>query len=182
MPARKKTKNTTLRPLKKTGKKEQGRSVFSFSLSTKERRFLALFIISFVVLYALIRILPLQFLTVFIANAEASILSSAGHAAVAQGTALFVGNQAFEIVVDCSGLVMIILFFSLLYSTGVKISWQKLLKYFAFFFVFNLIRLAFTLAVSADYGNAALDIVHPVLWFVDSGVVFAAWAKEYGLW
>lgn len=178
MAARKKAKKTI-------GKKRvqaQGRGIFSFSLSAKERRFLALFLISFVVLYALIHILPLQFLDVFVANAEASILSSAGHAAVTQGTTLFVGKAAFEIVVDCSGLVMMIMFFSLLYSTGVKITWQKLLKYFAFFFVFNLIRLAFTLAVSADYGNAALDVVHPVLWFVDSGVVFAAWAKEYGLW
>lgn len=176
-------KPVAARKAKNGGKaKPRGRGLFSPSLSEKEKRFLVLFVVSFVVLYALVRILPLQFLNVFIANAEQLILSSAGYAASAQGTTLFVGKAAFEIIVDCSGLVMMIMFFSLLYSTGVKIPKGRLLAYFAFFFAFNLARLAFTLAVAADYGNAALDVVHPALWFVDSGVVFAAWAKEYGLW
>jgi hypothetical protein len=33
-----------------------------------------------------------------------------------------------------------------------------------------------TLAVGISFGNSALQAAHFVLWFVDSGVVVAAWA------
>ena len=127
------------------------------------------------------KILPLQPLNLLVAFLEEKILSAFGQGVVRAGTTLVVGNAAFDIVVDCTGLTMVIMFLSLVYATKTKIPPEKVLGYAAFFFVFNLFRLAFTLAIGANYGQGALDLVHPLLWFVDSGVVFACWAKEYGL-
>ena len=131
-------------------------------------------------LFILIKILPLDFLNIIVAQLQETILSQAGFSVVRDATSLTVGKAAFEIIVDCTGLVMMIMFVSLLYSTETRVSIPKILGYFAFFFIFNLFRLAFTIAIGANYGGNAIDIAHPVLWFVDSGVVFAAWAKEYG--
>jgi exosortase/archaeosortase family protein len=148
--------------------------------SQNEKRFLKYFSASFVFFYAILKILPLQPLNLFIAFAQEKILFSVGYSVFRIGTTLLVGRAAFEIVMECSGLLMMALFFSLLYATKIRIPRARLLGYFAFFFIFNLFRLAFTLAVGANYGQNALNIAHPALWFVDSAVVFACWAKEYG--
>ena len=139
------------------------------------------FLVSFTLLFFVIKVLPLEPLNLFVANAEQVILSNAGLHIAREGVLLSIGKAVFQIVVDCSGLVMIILFLSLVYSTKTRVKPSKILLYSVFFFAFNLLRLAFTLAVGAFYGTQALDAVHPALWFVDSGVVFAAWAREYGL-
>ena len=153
----------------------------NFKLSKEEKHFLFYFVLTFAFLFALIKILPLDSLNFFVAEIQEKILSLAGYEVAREGTLLLVGSAAFEIVIDCSGLVMLIMFASLLYSTNTRLSWKKIVFYSAFLFVFNLARLAFTLAVGANLGNQTLDIVHPALWFVDSGLVFGVWAKEYGL-
>ena len=154
--------------------------LLSLKFSREEKRFLKYFAASFVFFYAILKILPLQPLNLLVAFIQEKMLFYAGYAVFRVGTTLLVDGAAFEIVLECSGLLLMALFFSLLYATRTKISKPRLLGYFAFFFIFNLFRLAFTLGVGATYGQGALDVVHPALWFVDSAVVFAAWAKEYG--
>lgn len=178
-------KKGSKRPRKKTARRSkprEGRSVFSLWLSDKEKSFLARFLACYAILFALIKILPLAPVNLLVAWLQAKILSAAGFEVFMSGANLLVGSAAFEIIIDCSGFVMMILFFSLLYATRTRIPPARLLAYFAFFFLFNLARLAFTLSIGASYGDGPMNLVHPALWFVDSGVVFAAWAKEYGLW
>lgn len=148
-------------------------------LSKKQRDFAISFTLLSLAAFALIKILPLAPLNNAVAGAQQGILSSLGFNVMRDGTTLVVGNAAFDIVSECTGLVMIAIFLALLYSTGLKLEHSKIALYLAFFFVFNLARLAVTLAVGAQYGLNVLDVVHPVLWFVDSGIVFGAWAKEY---
>ncbi len=152
-----------------------------FRLSAKEKHFLFYFTVIFLSIFGLLKIAEPQPVNLFVAQLQEQILSAAGYNAVRDGTTLLLNGAAFQIVIDCSGLVMMTLFFALLYSTKTRISTPRLLAYFAFFFLFNLLRLAFTIGIAADYGEGALGIVHPVLWFVDAGVVFVCWAKEYGL-
>ncbi len=152
-----------------------------WTLSEKEKHFLFYFIVVFSLIFAVLKILEPRSINLLVAQLQESILSTAGYPVLRNGTSLLVGNTAFEIVVDCSGLVMMAMFFALLYSTKTRIPHLRMLGYFAFFFFFNLFRIAFTIAVGADYGNAAINVVHPVLWFVDSGIVFACWGYEYGL-
>ena len=152
-----------------------------FRLSAKEKHFLFYFTIIFLSIFGLLKLAEPQPVNLFVAQLQEQLLSRAGFGVLRDGTTLLLNGSAFQIVIDCSGLVMMTLFFALLYSTKTRISTPRLLAYFAFFFLFNLLRLAFTIAVGAEYGEGALEIVHPVLWFVDAGVVFACWAKEYGL-
>jgi len=152
-----------------------------FRLSAKEKHFLFYFTLIFLSIFGLLKITEPQPVNLLVAQLQERLLSSAGYSIVRDGAILLLNGSAFQIVIDCSGLVMMTLFFALLYSTKTKIPLPRLLAYFAFFFLFNLLRLAFTIGVAADYGEGALGIVHPVLWFVDAGVVFACWAKEYGL-
>ena len=151
------------------------------SLTPDEKHFLIHFLASFALMFLLIKILPLEPLNLLVAQAQEAILSNVGLPVARAGTLLTVGSTVFQIVVDCSGLVMIILFLSLVYSTKTKTPVSRILLYSVFFFLFNLGRLAFTLAIGAIYGMQALDLLHPALWVVDSGVVFAAWAREFGL-
>lgn len=152
-----------------------------FLLSGKEKHFIFFFIVVFSAIFAVLKFTEPRPVSLFVAELQQSILSSAGYSVLRDGTNLVVNNAGFEIVVDCSGLVMMAMFFALLYSTKTRIPHLRMLGYFAFFFAFNLLRIAFTIAVGAEYGNNAIDVVHPALWFVDSGLVFACWGKEYGL-
>ncbi|MEM4255393.1 MAG: archaeosortase/exosortase family protein [Candidatus Norongarragalinales archaeon] len=152
-----------------------------FSLSEKEKHFLFYFTTVFSLIFALLKLAEPRPVNLLVAQLQESLLSSAGYGVLRDGASLVVENAAFEIVVDCSGLVMMALFFALLYATKTRIPHLRMLGYFAFFFTFNLLRVAFTIAVGAEYGPQAIDVVHPALWFVDSGLVFGCWAKEYGL-
>ncbi|MFH1056948.1 MAG: archaeosortase/exosortase family protein [Candidatus Micrarchaeota archaeon] len=154
----------------------------SFTISKKEKHFLLHFTALFFLSFAILKALPLQPLNSLVAFSQDKMLSAAGFSVLRQGPMLVVGSSAFEMVVDCSGLVMTVMFLALLYATKTKIPLRKTLAYMVFFLAFNLLRLSFTLATGAVYGQGVLDVVHPALWFVDSGVVFACWAKEYGLW
>jgi exosortase/archaeosortase family protein len=148
------------------------------ALRREEKSFLIKFALLFSIPYVLIHFLPLGFLTEFVAFAESKLVSFTGASAAAQGSTLLVDGKIFEIIPDCSGLVMIILFAALLYST--KLSAGKrargMLLFIPLLFVFNLLRLFLTLMVGVAWGVDAFNAAHVVLWFVDSAVVLLAWA------
>ena len=84
---------------------------------------------------------------------------------------------SFSIVPDCSGFVMIFMFFALIFSSKgtFKNKFLSLLIFSPLLFVFNIFRLFLTLLVAFNFGKLAFDVVHISLWFFDSAVVISAW-------
>lgn len=146
-------------------------------------RFLASFLILFFVPFALIHFLPLGFTGEAVAGVEESMLSTLGYGVERSGSLLRIGGVSyFDIVADCSGLVMVILFFALLYSTPCDCDrLRALLVYSPVLLAFNLFRLLLTLLAHYHYGAAAFEFAHVALWFVDSAVVLACWSRATGV-
>ncbi len=180
------------------------------NLTEQQTHFLTHFPLYFIPPYIAIHLLNLSWLTDAIAFIESSLLASAGVENSLYGSFIDVGNILFEIVVDCSGLVMITLFLALVYSAkpfgksskdgklgkdgkldkGSKVSKQVQVKqktsyaFLAFvpaIFLFNLIRLFFTLWTGVAFGPQVLSIVHFALWFIDAGFVFLLWSINAGV-
>ena len=153
-------------------------------LKQAELVFLKKFFSLFVVLFALVLFAPLQPLLEAIAAAQAGILSFFGVAAVAQGTILHAGPLVFEIVNECSSLVMLAMLVALLFAAdgSRKINFvQAIAIAFPLLFAFNLLRLALTIGAGAAYGESVLEAVHFSLWIVDALVVLALWMKLSGI-
>ncbi|NYZ78422.1 exosortase/archaeosortase family protein [Candidatus Micrarchaeota archaeon] len=151
-------------------------------LSREQKFFLTRFPLYFLIPYALLLLLKPAFLTNFIASLEAAFLNAAGFAAHATGSVLVVNNAIFEIIPDCAGLMMVFLFLALFYATPRakfvrKRGLPAVAVYCIALFAFNLLRLFATLAIGAAYGENALNAAHAALWFIDAGVVLAAWAS-----
>jgi len=92
------------------------------------------------------------------------------------------GKSGFEIIADCTGLVMVVLLFALLYSTESKADKPRELAFYApFLLAFNLVRLFATLLAHYHLGEAGFEAVHAALWFVDSGVVLWCWSRATGV-
>ncbi len=166
----------------KRSKKSKKTRKASFGLSREQKFFLTRFPFYFLVPYALLLALKPAFLTNAIASLEALLLNAAGFAAAASGSMLFVNNSVFEIIPDCSGLVMVFLFLALFYATPRASFTRKrgigaVAAYVVGLFTFNLVRLFVTLAIGVTWGEGALNAAHAALWFVDAGVVLAAWAS-----
>ncbi len=153
-----------------------------FELSREQKFFLTRFPFYFLVPYALLLLVKPAFLTNAIASLEALLLNAAGFNATAAGSTLFANNAVFQIIPDCSGLVMIFLFLALFYATPRASFVRKrgttaIAAYAVGLFIFNLLRLFVTLSIGAAYGEGALNAAHAALWFVDAGVVLAAWVN-----
>ncbi|MCX6767450.1 MAG: exosortase/archaeosortase family protein [Candidatus Micrarchaeota archaeon] len=150
-----------------------------FGLARHEWVFFLKFAALFAIPYFFIHFVDLGPLTASIAGAESVFLSAAGTPARAVGSTVLAAGREFEIVADCTGLVMIIMLAALLWSTPVRRErrWLFLAAGAPFLFVFNLLRLFFTLWVGAALGGLAGEAVHVALWFVDAAVVIALWAK-----
>ncbi len=171
-----------------------GKKWFGFGFSREQIDFLKKFPLFFFIPYFAIRLFDWTFLTSAIAAFESSALAALGYANERFGSIILAanasgGSEAFDLVVDCSGAVMIIMFLALYYATGdfagKKNGKGKTLKtskprspwiYLPLLFVFNLARILVTLAVGLSFGAFALQATHFVLWFVDSAVVVACWA------
>lgn len=84
---------------------------------------------------------------------------------------------SFTIVPDCSGFVMISMFFALVMSSNSKITKKitSIIIISPFLFLFNLLRLFLTLYIGLSFGKFAFEITHILLWFIDSGVVILFW-------
>ena len=147
-------------------------------LSGTEKRFLARFFVIFFSLFAAIHFVDLSFLSRAVAQVEFHLLSLAGVHAVLQGELLVAGSTPFLFVVDCTGLVMVVLFAALLHSNELESRRRvrALLLYSPLLLAFNLVRLFATLIVGA-FAPPLFWAVHALLWFVDSGVVLLAWHK-----
>ena len=167
-----------MRPVKKKGKKHARTENRALGLARHEWVFLAKFAAFFSVPYALLHVLDLRLLTQPIASFESAFFNAAGVPSSAAASIIFAAGREFEIIPDCTGLVMVILLFALLWSTPIEEKRRR--PFFAagsiFLLAFNLARLFFTLWAGVAWGNAALEAVHVALWFVDSAVVLAVWA------
>ncbi len=150
-----------------------------FKLAEQEKTFILKFLISFAVLFAAVLALPLAPLLEWIAQTEAGWLSSAGIDAFAEGPVVHANGAEFEIVNECSSLVMVALLAALLFAGGKKSDWRALAIGAPLLFAFNLLRLFATMAVGAAWGAAATDSVHYLLWLVDSALVLGIWF-EFG--
>ena len=144
-------------------------------ITQEEKAFLAKFLIAFAVLYLIAIILPLAPLLEWIAGTQANWLHSAGIDAFAEGSVVHANGSQFEIVNECSSLVMIALLAALLFAGGKKSDWKALAIGVPLLFAFNLLRLFATIAIGASFGDGALDAVHYLLWIVDAGLVLAVW-------
>ncbi|MFH0835819.1 MAG: archaeosortase/exosortase family protein [Candidatus Micrarchaeota archaeon] len=141
-------------------------------------RFLPVFFIPFLVL----SFLTWSPLTDFIAGAETVSLNYAGVQATASGSLISTPSINFLIIFECSGLVMLILLFALLFAhPPKKTNWVTVAGYGLFLLFFNLVRLFFTLLAGIYFGDAVLGAVHVSLWFVDAGVVFWVWLRLTGI-
>ena len=154
----------------------------TFLFGQKAKEFLLRFFVAFAALFLLVEAIKLPFLYEAIASFEAAALSSFGIAAVSQGAFIHATNASFEIVAECSGLVMVSMLAALLFASKAKNSLQWLVAGGVFLFLFNLLRLFATLYAGVAWGPYALDVVHALLWFVDAGVVVAIWGKAEKFW
>ncbi|MEW5955285.1 MAG: archaeosortase/exosortase family protein [Candidatus Micrarchaeota archaeon] len=152
-------------------------------LSAFERAFLAKFLVLFFVPFTALHFVDASLLNAAVASSEHAALSFLGYDAAASGSDLFVDGTHFRIVVDCTGLVLVLLLFALLFATPLKnaVRLRALAVFAPFLLFFNLLRLLLTLSVGAVLGQAALEAVHVLLWFVDSAVVFFIWMQVVGV-
>lgn len=144
-------------------------------LTNTEKLFLVNFFGVFGVLFAFFHYLSMDWLLNLIASVEAGILFNAGIHATVQGATIFTSKATFQIVAECSGLVMSSMLVALVFTTNVPKKFQNLLVFVPLLMGFNLIRLAVTLYFGATFGQGVLDVVHYALWFVDTGLVFWIW-------
>lgn len=137
-------------------------------------RFLLKFSLLFGLPYLALNIIPLKPLLETIAFLEALMLNQTGIAAQASGVIVSTSTQVFQIVPSCSGFVMIILSFALLYSTPVNKPFRYLIVFSPALFAFNLLRLYAVLAVGTSWPQL-MEPLHCYLWFVDAGLVLFLW-------
>lgn len=169
----------------KTVKTKAGKSFLGWRFSAEQREFLKKFPLYFFVPYIGMRFVDWSALTQAIAAFESVALASLGYANERIGSMIIAstangGGGAFDLIVDCSGVIMIIMFLALYYSTEIPSKRGRKPRspwvYLPLLFVFNLFRLLVTLVVGVSMGSGALQATHFALWWVDSGVVLAAWA------
>jgi exosortase/archaeosortase family protein len=159
----------------------------ALSLRESEKQFLAKFFAIFFALFLLLKAMDVapvvssafELVKTGVAATEQALLQGTGFSVSRQGDTLFHGAQAFQIVMECTGLVLVALLVALLYSTNVKKQrkHRALLIYTPFLLVFNVARLYATLWTGITIGIPAMDIVHPALWIVDSLLVLFLWAR-----
>ncbi len=116
-----------------------------------------------------------------IALVESAALAFFGISSSVFGNVLSSNALWFEIVPSCSGLVMVLLLFGLLFSTPVRQPLRFLVVFAPALFVFNLFRLFAVLAVGGLYGPDAVGAVHVYLWFVDAGLVLFLWFVAFSV-
>ncbi len=150
-------------------------SVFSLPPKSAFSGFALRFAVFFGVPYALLHLLPLTPLLEVLAELESALLQWAGVESVRFGAVLSSNVAWFEIVPDCSGLVMVILLGALLWSTPVRQPERFFVVFAPALFAFNVVRLFAVLYVGGVFGQGPLDAVHLGLWMVDAGIVLALW-------
>lgn len=150
-------------------------------ISEKEKKFLLVFFASFAALYLAVQLLPINFFLNWLAGTEAELLKFLGVQATAGQALVFTPTAEFEIIRDCSGLVMVALLAALLLATGSKKIFGTLALFAPLLVIFNVFRLLATLFVGARFGSAALEAAHFSFWIADTALVLLIWAHGEGL-
>lgn len=143
----------------------------------ESKRFLILFSIFFIIPYLLIiyNFIPTNDINLFLAQTIHSWLPSQN--IYLSGTTIVSETISFLIVPDCSGLVMIAMFFALIAASNGSLK-HKLISLALFsplLFVFNIFRLFLTIATAFNFGKLAFEVMHLSLWIYDSVVVISFW-------
>lgn len=125
--------------------------------------------------YFLLHVVPLTFLLDGIAAVESALLGFIGISSTRFGAYLSSNSAWFEIVPDCSGLVMVILLGALLWSTPVRNPWRFFKVFAPLLFFWNFVRLFAVLYAGGVLGQAVQDALHIGLWMVDAGIVLGMW-------
>ncbi|MBI5635376.1 archaeosortase/exosortase family protein [Candidatus Micrarchaeota archaeon] len=142
------------------------------------KAFLLKFFALFAVLFAAVYYAPLSFLTDFIAFVESVLLNLVGMSVISAGSLVISREIVFQIVNECTGLVMLSMLAALLYATPSISRREKILGLALFaipLLLFNLARLFLTMLVGISFGQGALDSIHFILWILDALVVFLVW-------
>ncbi len=129
--------------------------------------------------YALLHVVPMEPLLDAIAAIESAMLNALGVASVRFGAVLSSNAAWFQIVPDCSGLVMVFLLLGLLWSTPVRRPLRHFLVFAPLLLAWNLVRLFLVLYAGGIYGQTAVEALHVGLWFVDAGIVLGIWWKAF---
>jgi len=140
---------------------------------------LAKFLLVFFILLALIHFIDFSTLASVVASVESELLSTLGFTVLKFKSTVIVNSTPFLITVDCTGVVLIILLFSLFVSTQTG-SLKQFILFSILLFFFNITRLLLTLEVGGVYGLNAMELTHVSLWLVDSAVVFIIWLGVAG--
>jgi|YelNatPaOPRAMG01_1025707.scaffolds.fasta_scaffold09734_6 hypothetical protein len=140
---------------------------------------LAKFLLVFFILLALIHFIDFSTLASVVASVESELLSTLGFTVLKFKSTVIVNSTPFLITVDCTGVVLIILLFSLFVSTQTG-SLKQFILFSILLFFFNITRLLLTLEVGSVYGLNAMELTHVSLWLVDSAVVFIIWLGVAG--
>ncbi|VVB67225.1 Transmembrane exosortase (Exosortase_EpsH) [Candidatus Norongarragalina meridionalis] len=141
--------------------------------------FVLKFALLFGIPYILIHVVDIGLATNAVASVEAAMFRTGGFAVSQNAALLFVEGFPFEIVADCTGLMMVFLLLALLWATPVeeKRRVRAFLIWTPFLLGFNLLRMFVTLYVGFS-APSLMDVAHVVLWFVDAGVVILIWMHE----
>ncbi len=142
-------------------------------LEKKSIVFLLKFFIIFFFLQWLIFFLDISFIQKWVALIEGKFLGLP-----VQGILVFVGQQPFEISVNCTGLISAGILASIIFSLkkpGIKL---KLATFFlggiALFFA-NLVRVYFVLVFAQIFSVQAAELVHIISWFAMSVLILLLW-------
>ncbi len=151
-------------------------SFFSFlPLKTSFFGFVPRFAVFFGVPYVLLHVLPLAPLLESIAAVESAMLQWAGVASAHFGAVLSSNAAWFQIVPDCSGLVMVILLGGLMWSTPVRRPERFFVVFAPMLFLFNFVRLFAVVYAGGVYGQGVQDAAHLGLWLLDAALVLGLW-------
>lgn len=145
-------------------------------------QFLTRFLILFLPLYALIELTTIyfsnNFLTQLIATIQTTLLKTIGITVTQSNNLLRAAGTTFEIIPDCTGLMLIAMLASLLYATRSVTNETKIKTLTlgaAALLVFNLLRLTLTIYIFVNFGQTAFELIHLALWIIDSLLVLTIW-------
>jgi len=141
--------------------------------------FVLKFALLFGIPYAAMHFADTGLVTNAVASAEALMFRVGGFAVSQNASLLFVEGVPFEIVADCTGLMMVFLLLALLWATPVDENrrLRAFLVWTPFLLGLNLLRMFITLFVGVS-APQLMDAAHVALWFVDSGAVVLIWMHE----
>lgn len=141
------------------------------------RKFLAKFLLSFIVLYALFHLADFEILKQIVLSGTSLILDILGKSYSVSGAVISTGTMSFAIVASCTGVVSFSIFTALLYATGkARSHFPYIAAAIPLFLVWNILRASATV-----YFESVL--LHHLLWMGSLFLILALYlaaTKEGG--